>query len=260
MLDSDFITKIAVEKFNKFVDLNLDTLDENFQGPSYKWIQNDPTGEKQSALIQYLVNDTIQLIECKNVPEQRLLIKKIIYNKILKLSHLVFILMLPLPKIFEFADLKDPYVQKKLEDYFKTITPGSLLNVNDINNYAIRYYNQSFTRDQLDFFWEFIFGSENWLQNYGITLEKNLKNVSAIIKLYSLNLLSCIILEECALSLGISNIKKSAHQLRTNTIIEIREFIKKIDSKTKKINKFTFKDQLRSLKNIQFEKDFFKDD
>jgi hypothetical protein len=260
MIDTKFIIQIATEKFNKFVDLNLDTLDENFQAPSYNWIQNDPTGEKQSALIQYLTNDTIQLIECKNVLEQRLLIKKIIYNKILKLSHLVFILMVPLPKIFELADLKDPYVQKKIEDYSKTITPGFLLNVNDINNYAIRYYNQSFTRNQLDFFWELISKSENWFQDYGITLEKSLKNVSAITQLYSLNLLSCIILEECALSLGIPNIKESAQQLRINTITEIREFIKNIDSETKKINKFTFKDQLRSLKNIQFEKDFFKDD
>ena len=87
-----------------------------------------------------------------------------------------------------------------------------------------------------------------------------MKNCSAVIELYSINHLSYLIFEECALSLGIPNIKQSAYQLRINTITEIREFIKKIDSKTKKLNKFTFEDQLRSLKNIKFEKDFFKDD
>ena len=98
------------------------------------------------------------------------------------------------------------------------------------------------------------------MYDYGTTLEKNLKNCSAVIELYSINHLSYLIFEECALSLGIPNIKQSAYQLRINTITEIREFIKKIDSKTKKLNKFTFEDQLRSLKNIKFEKDFFKDD
>jgi hypothetical protein len=260
MLDAAFIIKIATEKFNKFIDINLDALDEKFADPSYNWVKNDPTGEKQSILIQSLSNDTAQLIGCKNVAEQRLLIKKIIYDKILKVSHLVFILLLPVPKIFELADFKDPYVQKKLDEYAKTITPGLLLDVNDNNNYALRYFNQSFTRDQLDFFWEFLFKSENWLYDYGTTLEKNLKNCSAVIELYSINHLSYLIFEECALSLGIPNIKQSAYQLRINTITEIREFIKKIDSKTKKLNKFTFEDQLRSLKNIKFEKDFFKDD
>lgn len=260
MLDADFIIKIASEKYHKFVALNLDVLEKNFQDPSYNWIQNDPTKQKQAALIEHLINDTTQLIECKTVLEQRSLIKKIIYNKILKLSHLVFILMLPLPKIFELADLKDPYVQKKIEDYSKTITPGFLLNINDVNNYAIRYYNQSFARAQLDFFLEFIFKSENWLQDYEITLEKNLENVSKIIQLYSINHISLIVLKECALNIGIPNINESVHRLQINTIAEIREFIKNIDPQTKKINKSTLKDQLRSLKNIQFEKDFFKDD
>lgn len=257
MLDADFIIKIAGEKFNKFAALNLDALDEKFQDPSYNWVQNDPTGEKQSALIQSLIDDTTQLIGCKTVVEQRRLIKKIIYNKILKVSHLVFILLQPVPKIFEFADFKDSYVQKQFNEHAKTITSDFFLNV---NNYAIRYYNQSFTRDQLDFFCEFLFKSENWLEDYGVTLEKNLKNCSRVIELYSINVLSSIIFEECALSLAISNIKESAHKIRTNTITEIREFIKNIDSETKKINKFTLKDKLRSLKNIQFEKDFLKDD
>jgi len=260
MLDAAFIIKIATEKFTKFIDLNLNALDEKFQDPSYGWVQNDPTGEKQSFLIQSLSNDTSQLIRCSTVAEQRLLIKKIIYQKILKVSHLVFILQLPVPKNLEFADFKDPHVHKKLDEYTKTITPGFLLDVNDNNNYALRYLNQSFTRDQLDFFWEFIFKSENWLQDNGITLDKNLKNLSAVTQLYSISHLSCIIFEECALSLGIPNIKENVYRLRINTITELREFIKKIDSETQKLNKFTFKDRLRSLKNIQFEKDFFKDD
>jgi hypothetical protein len=78
MLDAAFIIKIATEKFNKFIDINLDALDEKFADPSYNWVKNDPTGEKQSILIQSLSNDTAQLIGCKNVAEQRLLIKKII--------------------------------------------------------------------------------------------------------------------------------------------------------------------------------------
>lgn len=256
MLDADFIYKIAVEKFNKFNALNLDGLVDKFQGPSYSWIQNDPTGEKRSAVFQSLDNDTVQFTLCKNVVEQRRLIKKIIYEKILKISHLFFIISFPVPKTFELTDLKDSYVKKK---YFKTITPGTF-DLNDNNNYVLRYYNHSFTRDQLDFFWEFLFKSENWFQDYGITLEKNLKNCAIILKLYSTNILSLIIFEECALSLGIPNIKESANQIKINTITEIEEFIKNIDSETKKINKFTLKDKLRSLKNIQFEKNFLKDD
>jgi len=261
MLDKEFIIKIANEKLNMFVGLNLKTLEDNFQDPSYNWLQRDPDNKKKEFLMQEIYNDTIQLMTCKTAAEQRVLIKNIIYQKIQKVSNLVFLLMMALPKIFELADLKDPYVQKKIDEYINTIPAGSDLRSQDYKNLVFRYYNQSLTRDQLDCFFEFLLSSEKWLIDYGITTsEKNFKNCSLITQFYSINNLSNIIFQECALSLGISGIKDNAQMILTNVTVEIREFIKKIDPISKKLNKIEFKDQVRMYKNILLEKNFLKDD
>lgn len=223
MLDKNFIIKIADEVVNKFKNLNLETLNPNLADPAYYWIQNDPTNEKKQSLYKELNHRIEILTNCKNVNEQRSLIKKFIYTNLTVSSQLFFVMMYPINNQFSYFP-------------FSHLTSG-----------------------ELDRFLLYLVKEEDIISKTGITTQKDFLNCALIAQLYSINFFLYIILEEVALSLGIEDLKNRIQKMRKNMAVEIGEFIKKLDANGKlDLTKVNFKYQLATSLNKKFEDDFLK--
>ena len=223
MLDKNFIIKIADEVVNKFKNLNLETLNPNLADPAYYWIQNDPTNEKKQSLYKELNHRIEILTNCKNVNEQRSLIKKFIYTNLTVSSQLFFVMMYP------------------------------------INNQFSYFQFSHLTSEELDKFLLYLVKEEDIISKTGITTQKDFLNGALIAQLYSINFFLYLILEEVALSLGIEDLKNRIQKMRKNMAVEIGEFIKKLDSNGKlDLTKVNSKYQLAAALNMKFEDDFLK--
>jgi hypothetical protein len=220
MLDKDFILKIANEKIEKFKNLNLESLDLRTSDPSYNWIQNDPTNEKKEIILAELNKKIILLT--KNIKDQKLYAKKLLYTFVRNSVQLFFIIMYP------------------------------------INNQLQYFPFTNLTTQQLDRFLLYLIRDEELLSKEGITSEKSFNNGALISQLYSINNFLYLIFEELLLNLGENNIRNITNTLRKNMTNEVVDFIKVLDENGNvDLTKISKKLSLTVLLNKKFEDEFF---
>ncbi len=218
MLDKDFIFKIADEKIEKFKNFNLENFDPLTLDPTYTWIQEDKLNERKKII--FLELNKLITILTKNIKDQKLNAKKLLFNFINKSVQLYFIFMYP-------------------NNQFKYLPFSNL------------------TTQQIDRFLLYLIRHEELTTKEGITSEKNLENAHSIFDLYSLNHFLYLIFEELLLNLGESNIRNITNALRKNIRDEVKDFIKMLDEngnvgQTKISNKL----KLTILLNKKFEDGF----
>lgn len=219
MLDKDFILKIANEKIDKFKNLNLESLDLRTSDPSYNWIQNDPTNEKKEIILSEL-NKKIVLLT-KNIKDQKLYAKKLLYTFVRNSVQLFFIIMYP------------------------------------INNQLQYFPFTNLTTQQLDRFLLYLIRDEELLLKEGITSEKSFNNGSLISQLYSINNFLYLTFEELLFNLGENNIKNTTNSLRKNMTNEVVDFIKVLDENGNiDLTKISTKYKVTALLNKKFEDEF----
>lgn len=219
MLDKDFILKIADEIIKKFKNLNLENLDPRLSDPSYYWIQNDPTNEKKEIIFSEL-NKRIILLT-KNIKDQKLNAKKVLYTSVRNSAQLFFVIMYPINNQFQ---------------YF----PFSNL-----------------TTQQLDRFLLYLTRDEELLSKEGITNEKSFYNSALISQLYSINNYLYLIFEELLINLGENNIRNKANTLRKNMTNEVVDFIKVLDENGNvDLTKVSTKYKVTAFLNKKFEDEF----
>ena len=219
MLDKDFILKIADEIIKKFKNLNLENLDPRLSDPSYYWIQNDPTNEKKEIIFSEL-NKRIVLLT-KNIKDQKLNAKKVLYTSVRNSAQLFFVIMYPINNQFQ---------------YF----PFSNL-----------------TTQQLDRFLLYLTRDEELLSKEGITNEKSFYNSALISQLYSINNYLYLIFEELLINLGENNIRNTTNTLRKNMTNEVVDFIKVLDENGNvDLTKVSTKYKVTAFLNKKFEDEF----
>jgi len=219
MLDKDFILKIANEKIEKFKNLNLESLDLRTSDPSYNWIQNDPTNEKKEIILAELNKKIILLT--KNIKDQKLYAKKLLYTFVRNSVQLFFIIMYP------------------------------------INNQLQYFPFTNLTTQQLDRFLLYLIRDEELLSKEGITSEKSFNNGALISQLYSINNFLYLIFEELLFNLGENNIRNITNTLRKNMTNEVVDFIKVLDENGNvDLTKISTKYKVTALLNKKFEDEF----
>jgi len=219
MLDKDFILKIANEKIDKFKNLNLESLDLRTSDPSYSWIQDDKANVRKEIILSEL--NKIIIILTKNIKDQKLYTKKLLFNFINKSVQLFFIVLYPNNQF----------------NYF----PFPIL-----------------TTQQIDRFLLYLIRHEELTTKEGITSEKTFENAHSILDLYSLNNFLYLIFEELLLNLGENNIRNITNTLRKNMTNEVVDFIKVLDENGNvDLTKISKKLSLTVLLNKKFEDEFF---
>ena len=219
MLDKNFILKIAEEKIEKFKNLNLESLDPQLSDPSYYWIQNDPTNEKKEIILAELNKKIILLT--KNIKDQKLYAKKLLYTFVRNSVQLFFIIMYP------------------------------------INNQLQYFPFTNLTTQQLDRFLLYLIRDEELLSKEGITSEKSFNNGALISQLYSINNFLYLIFEELLFNLGENNIRNITNTLRKNMTNEVVDFIKVLDENGNvDLTKISTKYKVTALLNKKFEDEF----
>ena len=219
MLDKNFILKIANEKIEKFKNLNLESLDLRTSDPSYNWIQNDPTNEKKEIILAELNKKIILLT--KNIKDQKLYAKKLLYTFVRNSVQLFFIIMYP------------------------------------INNQLQYFPFTNLTTQQLDRFLLYLIRDEELLSKEGITSEKSFNNGALISQLYSINNFLYLIFEELLFNLGENNIRNITNTLRKNMTNEVVDFIKVLDENGNvDLTKISTKYKVTALLNKKFEDEF----
>lgn len=219
MLDKDFILKIANEKIDKFKNLNLESLDLRTSDPSYNWIQNDPTNEKKEIILSELNKKIILLT--KNIKDQKLYAKKLLYTFVRNSVQLFFIIMYP------------------------------------INNQLQYFPFTNLTTQQLDRFLLYLIRDEELLSKEGITSEKSFNNGALISQLYSINNFLYLIFEELLFNLGENNIRNITNTLRKNMTNEVVDFIKVLgENGNVDLTKISTKYKVTALLNKKFEDEF----
>jgi hypothetical protein len=220
MLDKNFILKIAEEKIEKFKNLNLESLDPLSYDPLYIWIQEDTSNERKKIIFLEL-NKLITNLT-KNIKDQKLNAKKLLFN----------------------------YINKSVQLYFIFMNPNNQFKYLPFSN---------LTTQQIDRFLLYLIRHEELTTKEGITSEKTLKNAHSIFDLYSLNHFLYLIFEELLLNLGEGNIRNTTNELRKNMFNEVKDFIKVLDEngnvdQTKISNKL----KLTILLNNKFENEFLR--
>jgi len=219
MLDKDFILKIANEKIEKFKNLNLESLDLRTSDPSYGWIQDDPANVRKEIILSEL-NKIITLLT-KNIKDQKLYTKKLLFN----------------------------FINKSVQLFFIVLYPNNQFNYRPFT---------ILTTQQIDRFLLYLIRHEELTAKEGITSEKTFENAHSILDLYSLNNFLYLIFEELLLNLGENNIRNITETLRKNMTNEVVDFIKVLDEDGNvDLTKISKKLSLTVLLNKKFEDEFF---
>ena len=175
MLDSNFILKIGKEKIQHYKNINTVSLPAELQDPYLYWVQNDPDKSKENCFLAELKKVAEEICSKNTLIEQKRAIKTAILNFVLSSASLFFILLYP-----------------KEEDH------------NNLRFFPFTNLNSS----QLDNYLNFISSNDQYFKSKGITNEKTFQNSAVIAQVYSVSNLIYLTLEECALNIGISNIKE----------------------------------------------------
>ena len=188
MLDTNFILQIGKEKVNHYKNINLDTLPNELQDPFLNWIQNDPDHSKENKFLEELKKISNEICSKNTIDDQKIAIKTAILNYVLNCSTLFFILLYP----------------------------------NEEDHNQLRFFPfTNISSDQLDNYLNYISSNDLYFKKEGITNEKTFLNAAIISQTYSISTLLYLTLEECALNIGIGNIKERVSAIRKNMANDI---------------------------------------
>lgn len=218
MLDSNFILKIGKEKIQHYKNINIDSLPAELQDPYLHWVQNDPDKSKENYFLAELKKVAEEICSKNTLIEQKKGIKTAILNFVLSSASLFFILLYP-----------------KEEDH------------NNLRFFPFTNLNSS----QLDNYLNFISSNDQYFKSKGITNEKTFQNSAVIAQVYSVSNLIYLTLEECALNIGISNIKTKVQSIRKNMANDISSNIQ---------NNLDSSNMFNVIKNSSAEKKFIEED
>jgi len=218
MLDSNFILKIGKEKIQHYKNINMDSLPAELQDPYLYWVQNDPDKSKENYFLAELKKVAEEICSKNTLIEQKKAIKTAILNFVLSSASLFFILLYP-----------------KEEDH------------NNLRFFPFTNLNSS----QLDNYLNFISSNDQYFKSKGITNEKTFQNSAVIAQVYSVSNLIYLTLEECALNIGISNIKTKVQSIRKNKANDISSNIQ---------NNLDSSNMFNVIKNSSAEKKFIEED
>ena len=218
MLDSNFILKIGKEKIQHYKNINIDSLPAELQDPYLHWVQNDPDKSKENYFLAELKKVAEEICSKNTLIEQKKAIKTAILNFVLSSASLFFILLYP-----------------KEEDH------------NNLRFFPFTNLNSS----QLDNYLNFISSNDQYFKSEGITNEKTFQNSDVIAQVYSVSNLIYLTLEECALNIGISNIKTKVQSIRKNMANDISSNIQ---------NNLDSSNMFNVIKNSSAEKKFIEED
>lgn len=218
MLDSNFILKIGKEKIQHYKNINIDSLPAELQDPYLHWVQNDPDKSKENYFLAELKKVAEEICSKNTLIEQKKAIKTAILNFVLSSASLFFILLYP-----------------KEEDH------------NNLRFFPFTNLNSS----QLDNYLNFISSNDQYFKSKGITNEKTFQNSAVIAQVYSVSNLIYLTLEECALNIGISNIKTKVQSIRKNMANDISSNIQ---------NNLDSSNMFNVIKNSSAEKKFIEED
>lgn len=218
MLDTSFILKIGKEKIQHYKNINIDTLPAELQDPFLHWVQNDPDKSKENYFLVDLKKVAEEICSKNTLMEQKKAIKTEILNFVLSSASLFFILLYP-----------------KEDDH---------------NN--LRFFPfTNLSSGQLDNYLNFISTNDQYFKSKGITNEKTFQNSALIAQIYSISNLIYLTLEECALNIGINNIKTKVQLVRKNMANDISSAIQ---------NNLDGSNAFNVLLNSSVEKKFIEED
>lgn len=216
MLDTNFVLKIGKEKIKHYKNINLDTLPNELQDPYLNWIQNDPDQSKEDKFLDELEKISNEVCSKNTLNDQKIAIKTAILNYVLNCSTLFFILLYP----------------------------------NEDNPDQLRFFPfTNVSSNQLENYLNYISSNDPYFKKEGITNEKTFLNAAIISQIYSISTLLYLTLEECALNIGIGNIKERISAIRKNMANDILSSIKNSS------NSNTFK----LVMNVALEKQFIEE-
>ncbi|MDC0508548.1 hypothetical protein OAN57_00925 [Candidatus Pelagibacter ubique] len=222
LLDKPFVDRICKDQIKRFKSAQID--DFELPIPQYYWLQGDPDLLKEKKLIHEFDIASNFFLDVKDIEEQKIKIKKLIYRCLQVESQLNFVLLYPNPD--DFKDLR-----------FKTYEK---LNDQNLKNF-LKYLSK---KDPI-------------LSKEGLSDEINFENAAVIIQVFSIHVFLNFILQDCIINIGEGTIYETYISLGKEMVKEVENFIPKLNSDGSLNSKeFSTGDKLKTIFNMARENKF----
>jgi len=222
LLDKSFVDRICKDQIKRFKSAQID--DFELPIPEYHWFQGDPDLSKEKELLKTFERASDFFLNSKDIEEQKLKIKKLIYRCLQVESQLIFVLLYPNPD--DFKDLR-----------FKTYEK---LNDQNLKNF-LKYLSKE----------------DPVLSKEGLSDEINFENAAVIIQVYSIHVFLNFILQDCIRNIGEGTIYETYTSLGKEIYKEVMNFIPKLNSDgSLNLKEFSTGDKLKTIFNMARENKF----
>ena len=222
LLDKPFVDRICKDQIKRFKSAKID--DFELPMPQYYWLQGDPDLSKEKKLIYEFDIASNFFLDAKDIEEQKLKIKKLIYRCLQVETQLNFVLLYPNPD--DFKDIR-----------FKTYEK---LNDQNLKNF-LKYLSKE----------------DPILSKEGLSDEINFENAAVIIQVFSIHVFLNFILQDCIRNIGEGTIYETYTSLGKEMVKEVENFIPKLNSDgSLNLKEFSTGDKLKTIFNMARENKF----
>ena len=216
LLDKPFVDRICKDQIKRFKSAKID--DFELPMPQYYWLQGDPDLSKEKKLIYEFDIASNFFLDAKDIEEQKLKIKKLIYRCLQVETQLNFVLLYPNPD--DFKDIR-----------FKTYEK---LNDQNLKNF-LKYLSKE----------------DPILSKEGLSDEINFENAAVIIQVFSIHVFLNFILQDCIRNIGEGTIYETYTSLGKEMVKEVENFIPKLNSDgSLNLKEFSTGDKLKTIFNM----------
>jgi len=222
LLDKAFVDRICKDKIKRFKSAQIDDFEVPI--PHYHWFQGDPDLSKEKALLKTFERASDFFLNSKDIEEQKIKIKKLIYKCLQVETQLDYILIFP--------------------------------NPDNLNELRFKPY-ENLTEKNLKNFLKYLSIQDPVLSREGIGDEITFENAALIIQVYSIHIFLNFILQDCIINIGEGKIYDTYVSLGKEMYKEVENFIPKLNlDGTLNTNEFSTKDKLKTIFNITRENKF----
>ncbi len=222
LLDKSFVDRICKDQIKRFKSAQIDDFEVPI--PHYHWFQSDPDLSKEKYLLKEFERASDFFLNSKDIEEQKIKIKKLIYKCLQVETQLNYVLIFP--------------------------------NPDDLNDLRFKPY-KNFTEKNLKNFLKYLSTQDLVLSREGISDEITFENAALIIQVFSIHIFLNFILQDCIINIGEGKIYDTYVSLGTEMYKEVENFIPKLNPDgTLNTNEFSTTDKLKTIFNITRENNF----